>query len=124
MIVTAIEIHMSRNETEQTTAEQANVSRKKRWPWKREFKNRKKRREEDVELEAAVEAGRTDCVSHWFENGSIRSKKCRPGNKRTWTWSKIQHDRICSDFLEEQSICTDRATKPCKDCRSSRESLW
>jgi hypothetical protein len=51
----------------------------------------------------AVEVGRIDWVSHWFENSDMSNKTCRPGNKRTWPW-KDSNCRIGRDLSDENSI--------------------
>jgi hypothetical protein len=52
----------------------------------------------------AVEVGRIDWVSHWFENSSISDEICRPGNKlATWPW-KDSNCRIGRDSSDDNSI--------------------
>jgi hypothetical protein len=51
----------------------------------------------------AVEVGRIDWVSHWFENSGISDEACRPGNEPTWPW-KDSNCRIGRDMSDESSI--------------------
>jgi hypothetical protein len=52
----------------------------------------------------AVEVGRIDWVSHWFENSSISDETCRPGNElTTWPW-KDSNCRIGRDSSDDNSI--------------------
>jgi hypothetical protein len=51
----------------------------------------------------AVEVGRIDWVSHWFENSSIGHETCPLGNERTWPW-KDSNCRIGGDSSDESSV--------------------
>jgi hypothetical protein len=62
----------------------------------------KKREDRSMQL-TAVEAGRINWASHWFENSSISNKTCRPGNERTfWPW-KDSNCRIGRDSSGEKN---------------------